>query len=123
MATQAIRSLVKRLTRSSKVERLHPQLRHAYATLFLINGDHVFLLKQNLGRTTLAMVEQYLHVANRLAAVRSQTFSRLDRMNKGLGRRFGHRLNGTRSDDERPYRMLEGARRPGSIGKEASRRG
>jgi site-specific recombinase XerD len=91
MTSTSIRSLVKRLAKSSGVRRLHPHLlRHNYATMFLLNGGDVYLLKQNLGHTTLAMVEHYVHIAAQTAAVRSQGFSPLDRLNLKEGRRFQH---------------------------------
>ena len=45
-----------------------------------MNGGDVFLLKQNLGHSSLAIVERYRHIASSQAAVLSQTFSPLDRM-------------------------------------------
>lgn len=81
MTDQAVKSMMDRLARTASVPRLHPHLlRHTYATWFLINGGDVFLLKQNLGHSTLAMVENYRHIASRQAAVISGTFSPLDRM-------------------------------------------
>ena len=65
MTSDAIRSLTDRLSKSADIPRLHPHLmRHTYATRFLLNGGNVFLLQQNLGHTTLAMVQKYLHIAN-----------------------------------------------------------
>jgi site-specific recombinase XerD len=91
LTAESVRSLVKRLARSSGVRRLHPHLlRHTYATMFLLNGGDVFLLKQNLGHTTLSMVEHYLHVATQTAAIRSQGFSPLDRLNIRESRRYRH---------------------------------
>ena len=89
MAAVAIQSLVKRLSKASGVRRLYPHLlRHTYATTFLLNGGDIFLLKQNLGHSTLSMVEQYLHVTSQVAAVRSQKFSPLDTLNSSEGRRL-----------------------------------
>ena len=50
----------------------------------------MFLLKQNLGHSSLFMVENYLHIASQMAAIRSQSFSPLDRLNVKDGRRFRH---------------------------------
>ncbi len=73
---------------------LYPHLlRHTYATMFLINGGDVFLLQQNLGHTTLEMVRRYVHLASRMAAVRSQSFSTLDRLEVKGVRRFKHVFN------------------------------
>ena len=70
---------------------MHPHLlRHTYATSFLLNGGDLFLLKQNLGHSTLVMVENYVHIASRRAAVQSQEFSPLDRFNVKDSRRYKH---------------------------------
>ena len=91
LSPAGVKSFITRLGRSSGVPRLHPHLlRHTYATSFLINGGDAFLLKQNLGHSTLSMVENYLHIASRIAAVRSQSFSPLDRLNVQKDRRFRH---------------------------------
>ena len=91
LSPAGVKSFITRLGRSAGVPRLHPHLlRHTYATSFLINGGDAFLLKQNLGHSTLSMVENYLHIASRLAAIRSQSFSPLDRLNVQRDRRFRH---------------------------------
>ena len=88
MTSDGLRSLIERLSKSAGVPRLHPHLlRHTYATRFLLNGGDVFLLKQNLGHTTLAMVERYVHIASQLAAAASQGFSPLDRVEYPRSRR------------------------------------
>ena len=75
LTNQGIQSLFVRLSRSSGVPRLHPHLlRHTYATSFLLNGGDVFLLRQNLGHSTLSMVENYVHITSQIAAVQSQAF-------------------------------------------------
>ncbi|MFH0942338.1 MAG: tyrosine-type recombinase/integrase [Chloroflexota bacterium] len=82
LTESATKSLMVRLANASGVTRLHAHLlRHTYATHFLLNGGDVFLLKQNLGHSTLAMVEVYRHIASREAALLSEPFSPLDRMN------------------------------------------
>ena len=80
MTPDSLRSLTERLSRAANIPRLHSHLlRHTYATQVLINGGDVFLLQQNLGHTTLAMVGVYVHMASQQVAVRSQGFSPLDR--------------------------------------------
>ena len=90
---EAVRSFLRRLGRIADVPRLHPHLlRHSYATDFLLNGGDVLLLKHNLGHTTLVMVDQYVHLASRKAAIASRSFSPLDRMSiKELRRRSSSR--------------------------------
>lgn len=95
MTPDALRSLIERLSKAAGIPRLHPHLmRHTYATRFLLNGGNVFLLQQNLGHTTLTMVQKYLHIANREAAVVSQDFSPLDRVEIRGPRRVRHSFKG-----------------------------
>ena len=94
MSPSALRSLTERVSHAAGVPRLHPYLlRHTYATQFILNGGDVFLLKQNLGHTTLAMVERYVHIASQIGALRSQGFSPLDRFDVQGARRFRHGFN------------------------------
>ena len=94
MSPSALWSLTERLSKTAGVPRLHPHLlRHTYATQFLLNGGDVFLLKQNLGHTTLVMVEHYVHIASRTAVLRSEGFSPLDRFKVKGSRRFRHGFN------------------------------
>ena len=91
LSPDAIKSYFRRLSKAVGIPRLHPHLlRHTYATSFLLNGGDVFLLKQNLGHSTLVMVENYLHIASTRAAIRSQEFSPLDRFNLKGSRRYKH---------------------------------
>ena len=94
LSPSALRSLTERVSHAAGVPRLHPHLlRHTYATQFILNGGDVFLLKQNLGHTTLAMVERYVHIASQIGALRSQGFSPLDRFDVQGSRRFRHGFN------------------------------
>jgi len=95
MTTEAITSMMDRLAKKTGLRRLHPHLlRHTYATHFLLNGGDVFLLKQNLGHSTLTMVEHYRHIASRQAAVMSEAFSPLDRIDLKKFRRHRKNHNG-----------------------------
>ena len=88
MSNEGVKTLLRRIGTTGGVPRLHPHLcRHTYATNFLINGGNVLLLKQNLGHTTLAMVDHYVHLATSKAAILSRDYSPLDRLNiRGLRR-------------------------------------
>jgi integrase/recombinase XerC/integrase/recombinase XerD len=96
MDAEAVTSMLDRLAKKTGIKRLHAHLlRHTYATRFLLNGGDVFLLKQNLGHSTLAMVEHYRHIASREAALMSETFSPLDRMNLKKLRRYRNNHDGS----------------------------
>jgi len=99
LSPYAIKSFFRRLSKAVGIPRLHPHLlRHTYATSFLLNGGDVFLLKQNLGHSTLIMVQNYLHIASTRAAIRSQEFSPLDRFNLKDSRRYKHGIDRTDMD-------------------------
>lgn len=86
MSNEGVKTLLRVLGKTAGVPRLHAHLcRHTYATNFLINGGNVLLLKQNLGHTTLAMVDRYVHLATSRVAILSRDYSPLDRLNiRGL---------------------------------------
>jgi site-specific recombinase XerD len=70
--------MLRRVGIAASVPRLHAHLcRHTYATNFLVNGGNVLLLKQNLGHTTLAMMDRYVHLATSRVAILSREFSPL----------------------------------------------
>ena len=109
MSNNGVKTLLRRIGIVAGVPRLHAHLcRHTYATNFLINGGNVLLLKQNLGHTTLAMVDRYVHLATSKAALLSRSYSPLDRLNiRGL-RRGG---NGDRGNHRNGLPVFQ--RRPG----------
>ncbi|MBI4322172.1 MAG: tyrosine-type recombinase/integrase [Chloroflexi bacterium] len=82
LTPSGLKSMIARLGQRAGVPRLHPHLcRHTYATNFLLGGGPELLLKQNLGHTTLKMVDHYAHVADQKAALASRGYSPLDKMN------------------------------------------
>ncbi|MFC1870817.1 tyrosine-type recombinase/integrase [Chloroflexota bacterium] len=113
MSNEGVRSMLFRTSVAAKVPRLHAHLcRHTYATNFLINGGNVLLLKQNLGHTTLAMVDRYVHLATSKAAILSRDYSPLDRLNiRGL-RRGGNGDRGNRRNGVPVFQRRSGYRPP-----------
>ena len=94
MRGEALESIMRRLSDASGVLRLHAHLlRHTCATHFLINGGDPFLLKQNLGHTTWAMVEKYVHPADQHRALMGRRFSPLDSLKEAKTRRSRHQFN------------------------------
>ena len=111
MTIEAVRSQVRRLAKASGVKRLYPHLcRHTYATNFLINGGNVMLLKQNLGHSTLDMVNHYVHLATSRAAILSKSFSPLDKMNLRSLRRGGYRARTNNAEKIRVYGQHTGGK-------------
>jgi hypothetical protein len=91
MSNEGVKTLLLRISTAAGVPRLHAHLcRHTYATNFLINGGNVLLLKQNLGHTTLAMVDRYVHLATSKVAMLSRDYSPLDRLKVHSLRRGGN---------------------------------
>jgi integrase/recombinase XerC/integrase/recombinase XerD len=83
LSTNAVKLIIKRWSKKAGVPRLHAHLcRHTYATNFLLYecGD-VFRLKQNLGHSSLEMVNRYVHYASAQASVLSRSASPLDKLN------------------------------------------
>ncbi len=76
-----VQTLFRRLRSVTGIERLHVHLlRHTYATNFLLGGGSSLLLKQNLGHSTMAMVDHYVHLASQRAVDVSRVFSPMDRL-------------------------------------------
>jgi site-specific recombinase XerD len=86
VSSEGVKTILRRIGITAGIPRLHAHLcRHTYATNFLINGGNVLLLKQNLGHTTLAMVDRYVHLATSKVAMLSRNFSPLDKLDiRGL---------------------------------------
>lgn len=105
LSSEGVRIILRRMGAAAGVSRLHAHLcRHTYATNFLINGGNVLLLKQNLGHTTLAMVDRYVHLATSRAAILSRDFSPLDRLNIRDLRRRGNGGRGKHSNGLKLFR-------------------
>ena len=115
LAPDALRSLTERVSRAADVPRLHPHLlRHTYATNYLVNGGDVFSLKQNLGHTTLVMVEHYVHLASQRVTLISRNFSPLDRCEVPRNRRYRHALDPDRIKERIHSNAGRASRRQGS---------
>ena len=94
MQKEVLKSVMRRIATASGVIRLHAHLlRHTYATQFLINGGNQVMLKQNLGHTSWAMVENYVHLADHMRTLMSQGFLPLDSLRVAKTRRSRHRFN------------------------------
>jgi site-specific recombinase XerD len=82
LSENSMKLMFARLSRRSKVERLHAHLcRHTFATRFLMNGGDIFTLQRILGHSSLEMVRHYANLASSYMVVQHQKFSPLDRLN------------------------------------------
>jgi integrase/recombinase XerD len=62
----SVRQLLRRLGESAGVPDVHPhRLRHTFAVHYLKNGGEIYSLADLLGHSTLEMVRNYLHLAER----------------------------------------------------------
>ena len=94
LSGEGIKSMIQRLKKSAGVDKLYPHLlRHTYGTSFILNGGGLYYLQQNMGHTSDKTTRRYVHIAGRMAAVKSQEFSPVDRMNLKGNRRFRHSFN------------------------------
>jgi site-specific recombinase XerD len=82
LTANAIKLILQRWGKKAGVPRLHAHLcRHTYATNFLLYGcGDVFRLKQNLGHSTLEMVNRYVHYASAQVSVRNHSSAPLDKL-------------------------------------------
>jgi site-specific recombinase XerD len=82
LSENSMKLMFARLSRRSKVERLHAHLcRHTFATRFLMNGGDIFTLQRILGHSSLEMVRHYANLASSYMVLQHQKFSPLDRLN------------------------------------------
>jgi len=88
ISREAVRLIIKRIGRKSKLNRLHPHLlRHTFAVRYLMNGGDVFSLQQILGHTTLEMVRRYVNLANSQIIVKHREYSPVDLLEIPVARR------------------------------------
>ncbi len=82
LSENSMKLMFARLSRRSKVKRLHAHLcRHTFATRFLMNGGDIFTLQRILGHSSLEMVRHYANLASSDIVMQHQKFSPLDRLN------------------------------------------
>lgn len=79
----AIDLIFQKLKTQSGIERLHAHLlRHTFATLYLVDGGNLEMLRLILGHSSFAVTQLYLHLASNYKLIRESHRSHVDNMNK-----------------------------------------
>ena len=87
LSYNGLRLIIQRLAKRSGIERLHLHLfRHTFAVKYLTNGGDVMTLRLILGHTTLAVTQQYLHLADQDIIIAHNRYSPVDRLGITSGR-------------------------------------
>lgn len=80
-----IKMVFQDLKERSGIQRLHPHLlRHTFATLYLVDGGNLEMLRCILGHSTISITQIYLHLSSNYALIRSAHNSHVDRMQDNL---------------------------------------
>jgi len=83
LTSRHVQIMIKRYGELAGIQgvRVSPHtLRHTCATQYIVNGGDPFSLQQILGHTTLEMVRNYVHLANRDVYDAHRKFSPMDRL-------------------------------------------
>lgn len=77
-----IKMVFQDLKDQSGIQRLHPHLlRHTFATLYLVDGGNLEMLRCILGHSSISITQIYLHLSSNYALIMSSHNSHVDRMN------------------------------------------
>ncbi|MBI5629904.1 MAG: tyrosine-type recombinase/integrase [Elusimicrobia bacterium] len=92
LTSRHVQIMIKRYGERAGIQgvRVSPHtLRHTCATQYIINGGDPFSLQQILGHSTLEMVRQYVHLANRDVYDAHRRYSPMDRLLANTGLYYG----------------------------------
>ncbi len=65
------------------IQRLHPHLlRHTFATLYIVDGGNLEVLRCLLGHSSIAITQIYLHLASNYIILKNRHNSHIDNLNK-----------------------------------------
>ena len=76
-----IKMVFQDLKEQSGIQRLHPHLlRHTFATLYLVDGGDLEMLRCILGHSSISITQIYLHLSSNYTLIKSSHNSHVDRM-------------------------------------------
>ncbi len=80
-----IKMVFQDLKEQSGIQRLHPHLlRHTFATLYLVDGGNLEMLRCILGHSSISITQIYLHLSSNYTLIRSAHNSHVDRLQDNL---------------------------------------
>lgn len=79
----AVKMVFQDLKDRTGIQRLHPHLlRHTFATLYLVDGGNLEVLRCLMGHSSIAITQIYLHLATNYNLLRDRHNSHIDKLNK-----------------------------------------
>ena len=79
----AIDAVMQKLKERTGIERLRCHLlRHTFATLYIVDGGNLEMLRVILGHSSIAITQIYLHIASNYKLIRESHNSHIDRLHK-----------------------------------------
>lgn len=79
----AIDNVMQKLKERTGIDRLRCHLlRHTFATLYIVDGGNLEMLRVILGHSSIAITQIYLHIASNYKLIRESHNSHIDRLHK-----------------------------------------
>ena len=76
-----IKMVFQDLKERTGIQRLHPHLlRHTFATLYLVDGGNLEMLRCLLGHSSISITQIYLHLSSNYSLIRAQHNSHVDNL-------------------------------------------
>ena len=79
----AIDNVMQKLKERTGIDRLRCHLlRHTFATLYIVDGGNLEMLRVILGHSSIAITQIYLHIASNYKLIRESHKSHIDKLHK-----------------------------------------